>query len=944
MKSSSKVSSTHKSLNKSSGESKKRQFFIIFGDTDNKIKIEIDQTQNNEVIKTFISRFLNIDTKKFYISNLEDQKTNFSCYKDKFQFKIAFNTTTAKISFNIQKEKKIIIKDSDKMENSKLIKEFEKFGFYYSDICASNNLNFCIFGFPLRKEHLLFNFLPEEVEVSVTLDENAITIKYAPYYFSFGVNELLSEASKFVGQKLSRSNKSSFDIKPRNVNNKKVRFIKGEEYYIISAYSFEFISFHNDKIKKTYLLDYSVRISEAKEQIAEYISNNQYHIEPSDIIIYNDNKDEVAGNKLLNTIERRFIDIRAKQVTSELPKKIKKKMKHKLKAPDDSKPTSTPPPKQNITPIIMNFKEKDQSFSKPSNNMPSLENKNKTKQPNATSFNKNSNPKPVTKANQQQPRQGNQKLSPTKQPTLRSSYKPYPTKTPSNSSNKHNYVDQSKNKPPPGKGTSKTKPEDKNHDRFTRSAVIKKERTITQSDNKTAGGIKEEEINHKSESNRPKLSVKHFMPKVTATETEFKASKETEEEPRKEEMKKKEEEDTIEVVFIFEDEMSKENKPFRERVRVDKTIGELIEEIRQRFGIEMNLELKYKENIEEMKYPKVNIDVEMNLSEIEEDWYLEEIKGKKERTLYISPAPKKEQKNKDKDKVKNENKDKVKIEDKDKNENEGKDKVKIEDKNKVKIEDKNKVKIEDKDKNENEGKDEDEDMNKSKRKSKGLKAFMPKITSLDQKQTTSDVDKHYVFSYNEEEKDLILPKDSLLKSHLKLLREVFNIETKEKLILKDSKDGNDEPEEEIKNTNVKMETFDGHTINIYLEGTSMSDFGSTMARMSKPGAIIRTYNFQTNRSDETKQIKLDSEATVKSFKRAISREYEVPNLSNIKILFAGKVLLDNIVLEDLEVGDSLLYVYIQSTEDLLLLSCYAVQVPTEYEYEYLYEEEEEDDQ
>ena len=105
------------------------------------------------------------------------------------------------------------------------------------------------------------------------------------------------------------------------------------------------------------------------------------------------------------------------------------------------------------------------------------------------------------------------------------------------------------------------------------------------------------------------------------------------------------------------------------------------------------------------------------------------------------------------------------------------------------------------------------------------------------------------------------------------------------------------------------------------------------------------YHIQTNKDEEIQEIEMDSEATVKNMKEKIAKMYKVKNVGSIRILFAGKVLRDNITLESLEVGDFSLFVYIRSDEDINLQTAKALQVNNdEYysEYEVVVEEEEED--
>ncbi|KAK8896585.1 hypothetical protein M9Y10_014493 [Tritrichomonas musculus] len=107
------------------------------------------------------------------------------------------------------------------------------------------------------------------------------------------------------------------------------------------------------------------------------------------------------------------------------------------------------------------------------------------------------------------------------------------------------------------------------------------------------------------------------------------------------------------------------------------------------------------------------------------------------------------------------------------------------------------------------------------------------------------------------------------------------------------------------------------------------------------------YKYQTNRSDDICEVKLRESGKVGEMKELISKKNDVPNINNIKILFAGKNLVDDLVVSDLEVGEATLFVYIRSEEDIFLMTANALKVHPnnsgdEYEYEYQYEEDEED--
>ena len=135
--------------------------------------------------------------------------------------------------------------------------------------------------------------------------------------------------------------------------------------------------------------------------------------------------------------------------------------------------------------------------------------------------------------------------------------------------------------------------------------------------------------------------------------------------------------------------------------------------------------------------------------------------------------------------------------------------------------------------------------------------------------------------------------------------------------------------------------------------TKQKNEKETISNSEKPESAadddpLITYNCQKNGSDETFKVKLRESGKVGEMKELISKMNGVPNINNIKILFAGKNLVDDLVVSDLEVGEATLFVYIRSEEDIFLMTANALKVHPnnsgdEYEYEYQYIEEEEED-
>ena len=86
-----------------------------------------------------------------------------------------------------------------------------------------------------------------------------------------------------------------------------------------------------------------------------------------------------------------------------------------------------------------------------------------------------------------------------------------------------------------------------------------------------------------------------------------------------------------------------------------------------------------------------------------------------------------------------------------------------------------------------------------------------------------------------------------------------------------------------------------------------------------------TYYYQTNRDEEVEKVELNGKATVKTLKEYIAKEKGVSSTSNVKIIFAGKVLLSNIVLKSLEIGDMILFAYLRTEKEVFLMTAKALQ-------------------
>lgn len=230
---------------------------------------------------------------------------------------------------------------------------------------------------------------------------------------------------------------------------------------------------------------------------------------------------------------------------------------------------------------------------------------------------------------------------------------------------------------------------------------------------------------------------------------------------------------------------------------------------------------------------------------------------------------------------------------------------------------------------------------KSKRKNKRIKlsAFKPtinhNISTLRESQSNSE----YIFIYENKKHKLILPNESVLQKNQATIKKLFDID--EDVTLTFSIFSEKEKERTIEDLDVKMDTLKKYKIKISIQ-PKIEEEEEEKEGDSVPKTI--KYLYQTNKSNEPKEICLSEDATVKTLKREIANDNGVNNLSNIKILFAGKELLDKIILDQLEIGESKLFVYIRSDEEIFLMTAKALQFGQESsEYEYEEEEEEEDD-
>lgn len=80
--------------------------------------------------------------------------------------------------------------------------------------------------------------------------------------------------------------------------------------------------------------------------------------------------------------------------------------------------------------------------------------------------------------------------------------------------------------------------------------------------------------------------------------------------------------------------------------------------------------------------------------------------------------------------------------------------------------------------------------------------------------------------------------------------------------------------------------------------------------------VICRYFYQTNKSDEIKTIELKVGSTIKDMKAEICNLHSIDNESKIEIHLADEKLQNNIIIDDLNVGDEIFIVYIQISKNL----------------------------
>ncbi len=121
-------------------------------------------------------------------------------------------------------------------------------------------------------------------------------------------------------------------------------------------------------------------------------------------------------------------------------------------------------------------------------------------------------------------------------------------------------------------------------------------------------------------------------------------------------------------------------------------------------------------------------------------------------------------------------------------------------------------------------------------------------------------------------------------------------------------------------------------------------FGNTKSPIGTGAAMLK-YRFQIGRGD-VEEIELSEGATVKDFENAVRERHGVEEDSEVSMIFAGKKLKDDRILEKFRfTEEDTVEVIISTPEDILLKTAKALRFPVkdgECEYEYEYEEDDND--
>ncbi len=147
-----------------------------------------------------------------------------------------------------------------------------------------------------------------------------------------------------------------------------------------------------------------------------------------------------------------------------------------------------------------------------------------------------------------------------------------------------------------------------------------------------------------------------------------------------------------------------------------------------------------------------------------------------------------------------------------------------------------------------------------------------------------------------------------------------------------SKDAPFDKESSDKDQNTKKKQKN-ETKNINSKNNNKSDLRNS--KVSSKSNMC-TYRYENNLEDGECSIELPADATVLDFKKllfkiytkkgyALDKDFRQEN-GTVKIIFAGKDLLNDIVLKGLNIGETPLYVYIRESQDIFLKTAKALKI------------------
>lgn len=337
----------------------------------------------------------------------------------------------------------------------------------------------------------------------------------------------------------------------------------------------------------------------------------------------------------------------------------------------------------------------------------------------------------------------------------------------------------------------------------------------------------------------------------------------------------------IDVNFVFDE---NQFSPFTEKVDINTTIGTLDQQISDKFKITTKIIIEYKDGNN-----KTAIDHDMTIKDVIDDIKEESEKGKFKNILYIKITHIPKQKKKIKTSL-------------------------------FKPKTKPVLELES-----NEMSNRSFEEKKKKDINSDQLNEIPKNHPEDSNKTASSSKKQiYTFEFKKKEKRLQLLKDSFLIDNEDEIKQKFEIDLSEKI---DFFVFNDEENDEKLDDNLKMESLHNNKIIVRIRTSPAESKSKSKIEIKKKNKEnkFKIY-YQTNLDNKIMETELEKGTNIKQFKELIAEENDVENLANIKVIFAGKDLLNDIVLDELNVGDTVLFIYIRTTQDIFLMTAKALKI------------------